>query len=51
MVLPSNVKIAVIGGSGLYELDGLQVIEQVNPQTPWGYPSGKYCADLAMLRL
>ncbi|KAI9278989.1 nucleoside phosphorylase domain-containing protein [Phascolomyces articulosus] len=36
-----DVKIAVIGGSGLYHLDNLEVIEEVNPETPWGYPSDK----------
>ncbi|KAG0078842.1 hypothetical protein BGZ92_001295 [Podila epicladia] len=33
------VKIAVIGGSGLYNLDGLEVVAEVNPDTPWGKPS------------
>jgi hypothetical protein len=28
-----DVKIAVIGGSGLYNLEGLEVIEEVNPET------------------
>ncbi|KAK4509812.1 uncharacterized protein ATC70_007116 [Mucor velutinosus] len=36
-----DVKIAVIGGSGLYKLEGLEVIEEVNPETPWGYASDK----------
>ncbi|KAL7314397.1 S-methyl-5-thioadenosine phosphorylase [Mucor circinelloides] len=36
-----DVKIAVIGGSGLYHLEGLEVIEEVNPETPWGFPSDK----------
>ncbi|KAL3894238.1 MAG: hypothetical protein SGCHY_005393 [Lobulomycetales sp.] len=31
--------IGVIGGSGLYGLDDLKVIETVNPETPWGFPS------------
>ncbi|TPX31649.1 hypothetical protein SmJEL517_g05072 [Synchytrium microbalum] len=39
MELPTDVKIAVIGGSGLYELDGLTLLGQVNPSTPWGHPS------------
>ncbi|KAI8359847.1 nucleoside phosphorylase domain-containing protein [Choanephora cucurbitarum] len=38
---PNDVKIAVIGGSGLYNLEGLEVIEEVNPETPWGFPSDK----------
>lgn len=29
----TDVKIAVIGGSGLYNLEGLEVIEEVNPET------------------
>ncbi|KAI9320870.1 nucleoside phosphorylase domain-containing protein [Dichotomocladium elegans] len=36
-----DVKIAVIGGSGLYHLDNLEVVEEVNPETPWGFPSDK----------
>ncbi|KAF8509632.1 Methylthioadenosine phosphorylase [Gautieria morchelliformis] len=36
--LPS-VLIGVIGGSGLYELDNLTPVTQVNPETPWGHPS------------
>ncbi|KAI7881345.1 Methylthioadenosine phosphorylase [Lichtheimia hyalospora FSU 10163] len=36
-----DVKIAVIGGSGLYHLDNLEIVEEVHPETPWGYPSDK----------
>src|SRR4030042_1736053 len=32
-------KIGVIGGSGLYEIDGLTDIEEVNIDTPFGKPS------------
>jgi 5'-methylthioadenosine phosphorylase len=32
-------KIGVIGGSGLYAIDGLQGEEWVTVQTPWGEPS------------
>jgi len=31
--------IGVIGGSGLYEIDGLEKAEQVRLETPWGAPS------------
>jgi 5'-methylthioinosine phosphorylase len=31
--------IGVIGGTGLNELEGLEVLEQHHPQTPWGEPS------------
>lgn len=33
------VKIGVIGGSGLYEMDGLSDVREVNPDTPFGKPS------------
>ncbi len=35
----SQVRIAVIGGSGLYEMENLTDIEQVDVQTPFGAPS------------
>ncbi|KAJ2963174.1 hypothetical protein NQZ79_g1838 [Umbelopsis isabellina] len=41
MVEQKDVPIAVIGGSGLYNLDNLEVIEEINPETPWGFPSDK----------
>ena len=31
--------IGVIGGSGLYEIDGLSDAEPVTVETPWGAPS------------
>ncbi|MDY0211496.1 MAG: S-methyl-5'-thioadenosine phosphorylase [Desulfuromonadaceae bacterium] len=34
--------IGVIGGSGLYQLEGLQDIEEVRLQTPFGEPSDAY---------
>jgi 5'-methylthioadenosine phosphorylase len=34
-------KIGVIGGSGLYEIDGIKVIEELDIDTPWGKPSDK----------
>jgi len=34
-----QAKIAVIGGSGLYEINGLTNIHEVNPDTPFGKPS------------
>ncbi|KAJ3198725.1 hypothetical protein HDU83_002430 [Entophlyctis luteolus] len=37
----TDIRIAVIGGSGLYSLDGLEILGEVNPLTPWGYPSDK----------
>ena len=35
----SNWVIGVIGGSGLYEIEGLENAEQVSVSTPWGDPS------------
>ncbi|KAJ3007941.1 hypothetical protein HKX48_008861 [Thoreauomyces humboldtii] len=35
----SNVRIGVIGGSGLYSLDNLTVLGSITPETPWGPPS------------
>jgi 5'-methylthioadenosine phosphorylase len=35
-------KIGVIGGSGLYEMKGLQVKEKLNVETPFGKPSDEY---------
>lgn len=34
-----NAKIGIIGGSGLYDLDGLEKISETSPQTPYGPPS------------
>jgi len=34
--------IGVIGGSGLYELEGLEGVERIKLDTPWGAPSDDY---------
>lgn len=34
-----DIKRAIIGGSGLYEIDGAKVLEQKTMETPWGEPS------------
>ncbi|KDN53515.1 Methylthioadenosine phosphorylase [Tilletiaria anomala UBC 951] len=34
-----DICVGVIGGSGLYKLEGIDVVDQVNPETPWGLPS------------
>jgi 5'-methylthioadenosine phosphorylase len=31
--------IGVIGGSGLYEIEGAKTLEEINAKTPWGRPS------------
>jgi 5'-methylthioadenosine phosphorylase len=38
----STVVLGVVGGSGLYEIDGLELVEQVTLSTPFGAPSGPY---------
>lgn len=35
----TSTKIAVIGGSGIYEIDGLAAPDWVTVETPWGSPS------------
>lgn len=34
-----EIRIAVIGGSGLYEMEGLTDVHEVRPKTPFGEPS------------
>ena len=36
-----NAKIGVIGGSGLYDIEGMENIEEVDINTPFGRPSDK----------
>ncbi|WP_170561000.1 S-methyl-5'-thioadenosine phosphorylase [Ruegeria atlantica] len=35
----TQTKIAIIGGSGIYDIDGLENAEWVTVETPWGDPS------------
>lgn len=35
-------KIGIIGGSGLYKIDGIKNIKEVSVSTPFGKPSGKF---------
>ena len=39
-------KVGVIGGSGLYEMEGLKNIEQVSILTPFGEPSGNFVTGI-----
>ena len=39
----TDVKIGVIGGSGLYELEGLTNVRWTKVRTPFGDPSDAYC--------
>jgi 5'-methylthioadenosine phosphorylase len=38
----SSTRIGVIGGSGLYEMDGLEILERRAVPTPFGDPSDEY---------
>jgi 5'-methylthioadenosine phosphorylase len=37
-----EVQIGIIGGSGLYQMDGLEDVKEISLETPFGWPSGKY---------
>ena len=37
-----KAQVAVIGGSGVYDLDGLTDVEKVDFTTPWGAPSDQF---------
>ena len=34
-----KARVGIIGGSGLYQIDGVKVLEEVRIETPWGFPS------------
>ena len=36
----ANRVLGVIGGSGIYDLDGLRDVEELSIETPFGAPSG-----------
>lgn len=38
----ADANIGIIGGSGLYQMDGLGDVREVSLDTPFGAPSGKY---------
>ena len=38
----TDIKIGIIGGSGLYGMDGLEVVEERTIETPFGAPSDPY---------
>jgi len=38
----NSAKIGIIGGSGFYNIEDLERIEDVSVDTPWGRPSDKY---------
>ena len=36
-----KIKTAIIGGSGLYEIEGVEIIDEISVDTPWGSPSDR----------
>lgn len=40
--MANEIRIGIIGGSGLYQMDGLTNIEEVELETPFGRPSDAY---------
>ncbi len=40
--MAARAEIGIIGGSGLYSMDGLKNAREVKLQTPWGRPSDSY---------
>ncbi len=38
----NDIKIGVIGGSGLYQIDGMSEVEEITLDTPYGPPSDAY---------
>jgi 5'-methylthioadenosine phosphorylase len=40
---PADLTLGIIGGSGLYEMDGLADVRWVKVRTPFGDPSDAYC--------
>ena len=41
-----EVKYGIIGGSGLYQMEGLSVVDEVHLETPFGAPSDAYIIGL-----
>ncbi len=39
--MKEKIKIGIIGGTGLYELEGMDIVEEIYPDTPWGKPSDR----------
>jgi 5'-methylthioadenosine phosphorylase len=40
--MANDIKIGIIGGSGLYQMEGLSRVEEVEIETPFGKPSDTY---------
>src|SRR5713226_4628267 len=42
----TDVQYGIIGGSGLYQMDGLTALEEIHLETPFGPPSDAYMVGL-----
>jgi 5'-methylthioadenosine phosphorylase len=42
--MANDIRIGIIGGSGLYQMDGLTQVEEIEVNTPFGKPSDAYRA-------
>ena len=40
--MENDIRIGIIGGSGLYQMDGLTQTEEMDVDTPFGKPSDSY---------
>lgn len=40
--MKNDIKIGIIGGSGIYELENMKIIDEISINTPFGKPSSKY---------
>src|ERR1051326_9613181 len=40
--MASEVRVGIIGGSGLYQMEGLTDVQELDIQTPFGNPSDSY---------
>lgn len=43
-------RIGIIGGSGLYEIEGLRILKRINVRTPFGRPSDRFILGLLEAR-
>ena len=43
MNMDPDIRIGILGGSGLYEMEALTHCRDVSLDTPFGAPSGPYC--------
>ena len=47
----TNMKVGIIGGSGLYHLEELEKVEEVQLDTPFGKPSSNFVTGEVNLSL